>query len=115
MVYTKYVDVVILMFRTFRSPAWTEADLEDLSKDITDFKKLTFQTLAAYKVSRLGTQKWRCLDHVCECIPQVGGVKCCMGVYLRVFTDGSKPFRPKSKEKPLVNCKKHLHGKKIYL
>lgn len=72
-VYAKHVDVFIFMFQTFCSPGWTEAALEELSTNIIEFKKSTFQALAKFQVPQLGTHKWHCLHHVYECIHQAHG------------------------------------------
>lgn len=39
-VYSKYVDVVNLMFRPFQSPGWNEAELWEVLEAIIDSKKV---------------------------------------------------------------------------
>lgn len=88
--FAMYVDMGIVITRTFRTPGWTEGEHMELDDEITAFKSHARAVFESYQASSMGPSKWHSLHHVVESQGHVGGIEYIHG---SLYEHASKRFK----------------------
>lgn len=72
--FKQYVDMFRYMFRRYKIPGWTDAELERLSIIIRSLKIKSREVFGKYQKSGMGTSKLHSLDHVVDDLRQTGSM-----------------------------------------
>lgn len=73
-IFTKYSEIVAMVYRRNMEAGWTEGDLHDLRRRVVTFKNEAAELYGPYQSSEMGTLKFHLLDHLVDDIRRMGGV-----------------------------------------
>ena len=98
--FVQYVDIMqISMSYNCNSGAWTEDRISELERKIEIFKKNALSLYGTYHASALCTEKFHQLDHICEDIRNMGGLRSGdAGLYEHEHTDIKRANRSGSRK-----------------
>lgn len=98
--YVQYVDIMQMsMSYNNNSMSWTEDSISTLEKKITLFKRNALNLYGTYHASKLCTEKFHQLDHICGDIRKMGGLRSGdAGLYEHEHTDIKRANRSGSRK-----------------
>lgn len=85
-----YVDMVGSMYCSYLDPERSYKELHKLTEKIQKFKAAAYEVVSDHQASKMGTQRWHALDHVCDVIREVGDLVYPHAGFLKVLINDLK-------------------------